>query len=234
MTETDKRAAAKSTAQQAIDTASAMHADGTITAEELQQRITDAVAASYLQIDDPRWQSGYDGDAGEWRDARAFILDAVPHDGSFLDIGCANGHLMESLVVWAAEREVQLVPYGLEINEALAQIARRRLPHWSEHIYTGNVMHWHAPRRFDFVRTGLEYVPPAEGSALISRLLREVVAPGGVLIVGPIRESEFSYTMAAFLASGVSAPQVASATDSKGITRYVVWATEGGLGQTAV
>jgi hypothetical protein len=27
------------------------------------------------------------------REARAFLLDAVPHTGSFLDVGAANGHL---------------------------------------------------------------------------------------------------------------------------------------------
>jgi 2-polyprenyl-3-methyl-5-hydroxy-6-metoxy-1,4-benzoquinol methylase len=31
------------------------------------------------------------------------LADAIRSSGSFLDIGCANGHLMETLTGWAAE-----------------------------------------------------------------------------------------------------------------------------------
>jgi hypothetical protein len=44
------------------------------------------------------------------------------------------------------------------------------------------------PHRFDFVRTGLEYVPPPRQRDLIERLLRDVVAPGGRLIIGVYSE----------------------------------------------
>lgn len=40
------------------------------------------------------------------------------------------------------------------------------------------------PLRYDFVRTGLEYVPFALRPAYLQHLLDQVVAPGGRLIVG--------------------------------------------------
>jgi hypothetical protein len=38
--------------------------------------------------------------------------------------------------------------------------------------------------RFDYVRTGLEYVPPRRRRELVARLLREVVALDGRLVIG--------------------------------------------------
>ena len=45
-------------------------------------------------------------------------------------------------------------------------------------------MTWPPPRTFDFVRTGLEYVPPRRRRDLVRRLLDEFVAEGGRLIIG--------------------------------------------------
>src|SRR5205823_920249 len=55
-------------------------------------------------------------------------------------------------------------------------------------ILTGNTIDWVAPRRFDYVRTGLEYVPPQRQRELVARLLQDVVAPGGRLIIGVYSE----------------------------------------------
>lgn len=70
---------------------------------------------------------------------------------------------MEGLDAWARERGLELTLYGLELNAALADAARRRLPAWAGRIYTGNVSDWLPTRRFDYVRTGLEYVPAGAG-----------------------------------------------------------------------
>ena len=75
-------------------------------------------------------------------------------------------------------------PYGLDISPELADLARSRLPAWAERIHTGNVLTWPPPRTFDFVRTGLEYVPPRRRRDLVRRLLDEFVAEGGRLIIG--------------------------------------------------
>lgn len=218
------RAATKVAAQAAIDAASAALARGAIAEAEWQRRVTNALAASYLRGDDPRWQSGFDGDAELWRQARSLVLDAVAGDGSLLDVGCANGHLMECLVAWGRERGLSLAVSGLELNPALADLARRRLPAWADRIYTGNAVDWVPPRRFTYVRTGLEYAVPGRGPALVARLLRDVVEPGGRLIVGPVYEADIPATAEAFSEAGAQGSEVLGAADRNGKRRYVVWA----------
>src|SRR5262249_20235815 len=120
--------------------------------------------------------------------ARRHILRAVDRDGTFLDIGCASGYLMETLREWATQDGIDLVPYGLEILPALAELARRRLPAWADPIHVGNALHWLPPggRRFDYVRTGLDYVPVSRRDELLRHLLEHVV--GRRLIIGSYNE----------------------------------------------
>jgi len=139
---------------------------------------------AYLASDDPYWQSGFGGDASRWELHRRPVADAIGGDGSFLDVGCANGLLMESVVRWTADRGVTVEPYGLDLSERMAALAKRRCPQWASRIWVGNVMGWDPPRRFDVVRTGLEYVPPRRRGELVSRLVERFVAPGGRLLVG--------------------------------------------------
>ncbi len=127
--------------------------------------------------------------------------------------------------MWGRERRLALTLYGLELNPNLAAAARRRLPGWADRIYTGNVSDWIPPRRFTCVRTGLEYVAPGHGAGLVARLLRDVVEPGGRLIVGPVSAADVSAALEAFAATGAPEPGVLSATDRNGKTRYVIWAS---------
>ena len=123
---------------------------------------------AYLASEDPRGGSGFGGDEERWERARRPIVSAVDRDGTFLDVGCANGLLMESVAAWASEDGFRVEPYGLDLIESLAALARRRLPHWADHIFAGNVMDWHPPLRFDFVRTHLECVPHRRRSDLVA------------------------------------------------------------------
>jgi hypothetical protein len=138
---------------------------------------------AYLTAEDPRGSSGYRGDEVRWERARRPILSAVDHDGTFLDVGCANGLPMESVAAWAAEDGFRVEPYDLDLIESLAALARRRLPHWADRIFTGNVMSWRPPLRFDFVSTNLEYVPPEHRRGLVGRLIGEYLLPGGRLVL---------------------------------------------------
>ena len=52
----------------------------------------------YLRGENPRTQSGFGGDDRRWELARGPIATAIDRDGSFLDVGCASGYLLESVV----------------------------------------------------------------------------------------------------------------------------------------
>jgi hypothetical protein len=137
---------------------------------------------AYLEAGDPRGGSGFGGDEARWERARRPIVSAMDRDGTFLDVGCANGLLMESLATWAREEGYRIEPYGLDLIGSLARLARQRLPHWSDRIFVGNVMDWRAPFPFDFVRTELEYASPGRRREMVEPLLREYLWPGGRLI----------------------------------------------------
>jgi hypothetical protein len=111
--------------------------------------------AKYLAGTNPRQQSGFGRDERDWERFRRPIVAPIETDGSFLDIGCANGLLMESVVTWAREDGHLVEPYGLDISEKLAELARQRLPQWRDRIFVGNARFWEPPARFDFVRTEL-------------------------------------------------------------------------------
>jgi 2-polyprenyl-3-methyl-5-hydroxy-6-metoxy-1,4-benzoquinol methylase len=48
---------------------------------------------AYLEASDPRGGPGFRGDETRWERARRPIVSAIDHDGTFLDVGCANGLL---------------------------------------------------------------------------------------------------------------------------------------------
>jgi len=153
---------------------------------------------------------------------RELLAALVNKDGTFLDIGCATGYLMECLQVWARERGHSLIMYGLELSPALVAAARQRTPALASHIFEGNVLDWVPPRRFTFVHTGLEYVPVNRQSWLVRHLVDEFVEPGGRLIVGPIPHADLPANREAFEAAGAP-PEASEYTDHTGKTRYVLW-----------
>ena len=77
----------------------------------------------------------------------------------------------------------RIEPYGLDLIPSLAALARGRLPQWSDRIFAGNVMDWEPPRRFDLVRTELEYVPRGRRWGMVERLLSDYLVPGGRLVL---------------------------------------------------
>ena len=160
----------------------ALNADleaGRITEGQWFERGEEILIDAYLASADPRLQSGKSGDEDDWRWSRELVLEAV--DGPechLLDVGCANGYLMESLHRWGDERGLRIEPYGLEISERMAFHARLRLPHWADRIWAGNSLDWTPPRRFDLVHTALDYAPPKRQRELVERTLRDLVVPG--------------------------------------------------------
>jgi SAM-dependent methyltransferase len=136
--------------------------------------------AHYLAAGTPFGGSGHSGDSESWEAVRRPIAAAIDRDGFFLDVGCANGLLLESVVAWSAHR---VEPYGLDFAPRLVEEARRRLPRWADRLFVGDARTWKPPRRFDFVRTELVYVEEAERPPYVARLLERFLEPGGTLIV---------------------------------------------------
>jgi len=137
----------------------------------------------YLVGSNPRRQCGFGRDERDWERFRRPVVAPVRMNGAYLDIGCANGLLMESVVEWAHEDGYELEPYGIDISARLAELARQRLPKWRNRIFVGNALFWNPPRRFEYVRTELVYVPLTRRREYVRRLLETFVAPEGRLIV---------------------------------------------------
>jgi len=125
-------------------------ASGLLDEAEWHRRVLAIIEPAYLAASTLQGQSGHSGDAERWELARRLILDAVDRSGTFLDVGCANGLLMESVAVWAAEDGHAVAPYGVEISAALAELARDRLPAWAGRIWTANASVFEPPRRFTY------------------------------------------------------------------------------------
>ena len=151
--------------------------------DDFLQRLRD-LEYSYLSQDDPIMQSGYGGGPERWRNERILILDAVDRDGDFLDVGCANGYLLECLVKWAGEKGITLTPYGVDQGPRLIALARKRLPRWAANFWVANSWEWRPPRRFRYVYTHNECVPEALFRDYVCRLLTRYVEHDGVLIIG--------------------------------------------------
>ncbi len=77
-----------------------LHQRGRITADQYFATYARENSRLYLSQTEPRRQSGHSGDLYYWRHVRSMILEAVYYDGSFIDVGCANGHLIQSLSSW--------------------------------------------------------------------------------------------------------------------------------------
>jgi hypothetical protein len=156
--------------------------------EDLPQDFLQKLAtleASYLAAPDPLRQSGFGGGARRWQAERGPILDALDRDGSFLDIGCANGYLLECLRDWAWQRRrIVLEPHGLDQGAGLIALAKQRLPEYADNLHVGNGWNWRPPCRFQFVYTLNDCVPAGYLAAYLKRIIEVMILPGGRLIVG--------------------------------------------------
>jgi len=89
---------------------------------------------------------------------------------------------METLTTWAREKRLRLEPYGLELSPRIAEAARLRLPRWAGRIWTGNVMTWEPPMRFDYVTVIADSVPQTARHNLVDRLITRFLSSTGRLI----------------------------------------------------
>jgi 2-polyprenyl-3-methyl-5-hydroxy-6-metoxy-1,4-benzoquinol methylase len=199
-----------------------------IDAETLHAEHNQLLERAYLGAPTAEGGSGFGGSPEEWRAGREPITDAVDRDGTFLDVGCANGLLMDSVHAWCAERGIAVEPYGLDIAPGLVTHARERLPQWADRIWLGDASTWVHPdgMRFDFVHTLLNAVPRRRRAELVRHGLQELVRPGGRLLVSYyIRSAEHDRTAAeqlqdlGFEVAGESRPRL----DAPGSPPQTAW-----------
>lgn len=143
-----------------------------------------ALEDSYLEYEDPIRQSGFGGGAERWQAERSPILDAIDSGGDILDVGCANGYLLECLIGWGRARGLELIPHGIDMNSKLVELARKRFPQFGGNFHIGNSWDWEPSRRYKYVYALHDCVPRSYLAEYIERLLRKVVQSDGRLIVG--------------------------------------------------
>lgn len=141
------------------------------------------LSRGYMAETDPVRQSGFSGGDARWRAEREPILDAISEDGSLLDIGCANGYLLECLGIWGRERGVTLDLHGLEYSADLADLARTRIGKQAT-IHVGNAWDWKPPKRYRYVYSMDDIVPVKWLSTYLRRLVADFASPGGRVILG--------------------------------------------------
>lgn len=159
--------------------------------KELSQwftNIKETLEQAYISHNEPWRQSGMSGPEERWISLRKPIADCMDKSGSFLDIGCANGYLLECCLKWTVERGISIEPYGLDISEKLLEMAKNRLPGYADNFFLGNAMTWLPPQRFDFVRTELVYVPDGYEKQYVEFILENHLNPGGKLLVASYGE----------------------------------------------
>jgi pimeloyl-ACP methyl ester carboxylesterase len=144
---------------------------------------------NYVTAGNPRAQSGHGGDEARYRYTRMMVLEAIHRDGAFLDVGCANGYLMQSLHHWLQGSGLSVAFYGLDFSPELLALARTRLPQWHDRFFLGNALYWTPETPYDFVCIAeLGYVPRDRQGGLFEHLFKDYVKPGGRLILGPSSE----------------------------------------------
>ena len=153
-----------------------------------EKMVRELLESRYLAGKTPWEQSGFFGTEERWERLRRPVLDAIDRSGSFLDIGAANGYLLECLLKWGREKDLTLEAFGLDILDSLVTLARQRLP--CATFFVGNAMVWDPPRQFDFVRTELIYAPPERQEEYIAGLYYDFLAPEGNLLVCDYRRRE--------------------------------------------
>lgn len=146
--------------------------------------------ADYIIYEEPWRQSGFAGPEERWEKCRKPIADLVTKSGTFLDIGCANGYLLECIMKWKFEIGINIIPYGLDIGEKLVALAKERLSKFADNMFIGNAFYWIPPMKFDYVGTELVYVPDELKKQYIERLKKDFLNEDGALLVCEYRPSK--------------------------------------------
>jgi 2-polyprenyl-3-methyl-5-hydroxy-6-metoxy-1,4-benzoquinol methylase len=150
--------------------------------------LREAIAEHYLAEPGNAYrESGRSSGAARWEETRACFADAVERDGDFMDVGCANGLLLETLARGCLAKGFAIAPHGIDFVPELVELARARHPAHRDSFEVANVWDWEPRRRYDYVRLSVEIVRPEDRAELVRRTLERAVAPGGRLILSHYR-----------------------------------------------
>jgi SAM-dependent methyltransferase len=201
---------------------------GAISEAQWYGRRMEATASAYLSRDNPRAQSGHGGDEARWRYTRVLmVLEAIHKDGSFLDVGCANGYLVECLQGFVEGSSLSVDFYGVDFSPNLIDLARRRLPGLADRFFVANAVSWTPKHKFDIVHTHeISYTPRYREREFLEHLLNDYLNPGGRLIIGPWAVGRECADLEERLASWGHIPTgylFKTQGDDPGLTRKMIW-----------
>ena len=78
-----------------------------------ERRSAEMLEAAYVARGaGPRGSGSNSASEGDWRAKRQHLAIPMDRSGDWLDVGCANGHLLATLPAWAAERDLTIEPHG--------------------------------------------------------------------------------------------------------------------------
>lgn len=134
--------------------------------------------AAYLQHEDPIRRSGFGGGRERWEAERRPLTQAIDGDGSFLDVGCANGWLAKCVTDWTSEFGLVIEPFGVDLGGTLIADAKRLL----KDAWAADAWSWVPPRRFTYVYSLLDLAPEHLRLDWIRRLSAWVEPAGRVIV----------------------------------------------------
>ena len=70
--------------------------EGRIDEAGWHEAMASLIKPAYLAAENPYAQAGHGGDAATWEASRGFIAEAIHRSGTFLDVGCASGILIDT------------------------------------------------------------------------------------------------------------------------------------------
>lgn len=115
-----------------------------------KQRDVDYFRKDYVGKSDLR-ETGFGGTEKEWEYCRKIIVDAIDHDGRFLDVGCANGRLAWDVQKWAAQKNIKLDVFGVDFVPELIEKAKKRFPGKEGHFIISDAFEFSPPETFDYI-----------------------------------------------------------------------------------
>jgi len=160
--------------------------NGEISKDEWYEARYTHLTNCYLASDNPRGQSGHGGDEYSYMVRHLPIIECLHKSGTFCDVGCANGHLMEMTHKWAAVIGFDMEMYGVDISEKLVELAQKRLPHWHDNFYVANRYFWKPEIKFDYIHL-MEIAggPEYDERTCFEYYMEHYLADGGRMIIGP-------------------------------------------------